>query len=41
MALSRQFADGSTLFERLRTGEHVKTDAGLVRPDGHLAQSSA
>ncbi|MET7393773.1 FAD-dependent monooxygenase [Dactylosporangium sp. NPDC005572] len=29
--------DGSTLFERLRTGEHVKTEAGLVRPDGHLA----
>ncbi|GGU50600.1 FAD-dependent monooxygenase [Lentzea flava] len=29
--------DGSTLFERLRTGEHVATDAGLVRPDGHLA----
>ena len=31
------FPDGSTLFERLRTGEHVKTEAGLVRPDGHLA----
>jgi 2-polyprenyl-6-methoxyphenol hydroxylase-like FAD-dependent oxidoreductase len=29
--------DGSTLFERLRTGKHVKTEAGLVRPDGHLA----
>jgi len=32
-----EFPDGSTLFERLRTGEHVKTEAGLVRPDGHLA----
>jgi len=31
------FPDGSTLFERLRTGKHVKTEAGLVRPDGHLA----
>lgn len=31
------FPDGGTLFERLRTGEHVKTEAGLVRPDGHLA----
>jgi 2-polyprenyl-6-methoxyphenol hydroxylase-like FAD-dependent oxidoreductase len=31
------FPDGTTLFERLRTGEHVKTEAGLVRPDGHLA----
>jgi 2-polyprenyl-6-methoxyphenol hydroxylase-like FAD-dependent oxidoreductase len=31
------FADGTTLFERLRTGEHVKTAEGLVRPDGHLA----
>ncbi|WP_280429500.1 FAD-dependent monooxygenase [Nocardia brasiliensis] len=29
--------DGSTLFERLRTGQHVETPAGLVRPDGHLA----
>ncbi|MGW6932655.1 FAD-dependent monooxygenase [Lentzea sp. NPDC054927] len=29
--------DGSTLFSRLRTGEHVSTDLGLVRPDGHLA----
>lgn len=29
--------DGSTLFERLRTGEHVVTDEGVVRPDGHLA----
>lgn len=29
--------DGDTLFARLRTGEHVRTDAGLVRPDGHLA----
>ncbi|GAA3625849.1 2-polyprenyl-6-methoxyphenol hydroxylase-like FAD-dependent oxidoreductase [Lentzea atacamensis] len=29
--------DGSTLFERLRTGEHVATGEGLVRPDGHLA----
>ncbi|GIF20437.1 2-polyprenyl-6-methoxyphenol hydroxylase-like FAD-dependent oxidoreductase [Actinoplanes tereljensis] len=26
-----------TLFERLRTGQHIKTEAGLVRPDGHLA----
>ncbi|GIM89081.1 FAD-dependent monooxygenase [Paractinoplanes toevensis] len=26
-----------TLFERLRTGRHIKTEAGLVRPDGHLA----
>jgi 2-polyprenyl-6-methoxyphenol hydroxylase-like FAD-dependent oxidoreductase len=32
-----EFPDGSTLFERLRAGAHVKTDAGLVRPDGHLA----
>jgi 2-polyprenyl-6-methoxyphenol hydroxylase-like FAD-dependent oxidoreductase len=32
-----EFPDGGTLFERLRTGEHVKTEAGLVRPDGHLA----
>jgi len=31
------FPDGSTLFERLRTGEHITTEAGLVRPDGHLA----
>ncbi|WP_306214527.1 FAD-dependent monooxygenase [Actinoplanes sp. RD1] len=31
------FPDGSTLFERLRTGDPVKTEAGLVRPDGHLA----
>ncbi|MTD57615.1 FAD-dependent monooxygenase [Amycolatopsis pithecellobii] len=31
------FSDGSTLFQRLRSGEHVKTEAGLVRPDGHLA----
>ncbi|RDI24445.1 FAD-dependent monooxygenase [Lentzea flaviverrucosa] len=30
--------DGDTLFARLRTGEHVRTEAGLVRPDGHLAQ---
>ncbi|KUL29872.1 FAD-dependent monooxygenase [Actinoplanes awajinensis] len=30
------FPDGTTLFERLRTGEHVRTEAGLVRPDGHL-----
>ncbi|WP_327003495.1 FAD-dependent monooxygenase [Dactylosporangium sp. NBC_01737] len=29
--------DGGTLFERLRTGGHVATEAGLVRPDGHLA----
>lgn len=29
--------DGGTLFERLRTGAHVETDMGLVRPDGHFA----
>jgi 2-polyprenyl-6-methoxyphenol hydroxylase-like FAD-dependent oxidoreductase len=28
---------GGTLFERLRSGTHVHTSAGLVRPDGHLA----
>ncbi len=28
--------DGATLFERLRTGDHVVTPMGLVRPDGHL-----
>lgn len=32
-----RFPDGSTLFQRLRTGRHVGTDAGLVRPDGHPA----
>lgn len=32
-----ELPDGSTLFEKLRTGEHVQTEAGLVRPDGHLA----
>jgi 2-polyprenyl-6-methoxyphenol hydroxylase-like FAD-dependent oxidoreductase len=32
-----ELPDGGTLFEKLRTGEHVKTEAGLVRPDGHLA----
>ncbi|MFI6040346.1 FAD-dependent monooxygenase [Nocardia sp. NPDC051321] len=30
------FPDGSTLFELLRTGRHVETHVGLVRPDGHL-----
>ncbi|GAA2699580.1 FAD-dependent monooxygenase [Actinoplanes palleronii] len=30
------FPDGTTLFQRLRTGEHVRTEVGLVRPDGHL-----
>ncbi|MET0452863.1 MAG: FAD-dependent monooxygenase [Mycobacterium sp.] len=29
--------DGGNLFERLGTGQPVKTEAGLVRPDGHLA----
>jgi 2-polyprenyl-6-methoxyphenol hydroxylase-like FAD-dependent oxidoreductase len=29
--------DGGTLFKRLRTGRHVETEGGLVRPDGHLA----
>jgi 2-polyprenyl-6-methoxyphenol hydroxylase-like FAD-dependent oxidoreductase len=33
----RELPDGTRLFERLRTGEHVATGAGLVRPDGHLA----
>ncbi|GAA3546100.1 monooxygenase [Amycolatopsis ultiminotia] len=33
--------EGTTLFEQLRTGEHVKTEAGLVRPDGHLAAPPA
>ncbi|WP_330276419.1 FAD-dependent monooxygenase [Lentzea sp. NBC_00516] len=28
---------GDRLFERLRGGGHVETEAGLVRPDGHLA----
>ncbi|WP_086664419.1 FAD-dependent monooxygenase [Lentzea kentuckyensis] len=28
---------GLRLFERLRTGEHVETEEGLLRPDGHLA----
>ncbi|TDD61046.1 FAD-dependent oxidoreductase [Kribbella antibiotica] len=28
---------GETLFDSLRTGRHVPTEAGLVRPDGHLA----
>lgn len=32
-----ELPDGSTLFHRLRTGRHVETEAGLVRPDGHLA----
>lgn len=30
-------ADGSRLFHRLRTGQHVETPSGLVRPDGHPA----
>lgn len=29
--------DGGRLFEGLRSGRHVETPAGLVRPDGHLA----
>ncbi|MGZ3145936.1 FAD-dependent monooxygenase [Lentzea chajnantorensis] len=29
--------DGGRLFERLRGGGHVRTAAGVVRPDGHLA----
>ncbi|SFP93428.1 2-polyprenyl-6-methoxyphenol hydroxylase [Actinomadura madurae] len=29
--------DGRTLFEALRAGAHVQTEAGRVRPDGHLA----
>lgn len=29
---------GGTLFEQLRNGEHIKTEMGLVRPDGHLAE---
>ncbi|WP_017590939.1 FAD-dependent monooxygenase [Nocardiopsis potens] len=33
--------DGGTLFERLRGGGHVRTEAGLVRPDGHLADPAA
>jgi 2-polyprenyl-6-methoxyphenol hydroxylase-like FAD-dependent oxidoreductase len=32
-----RFPDGTTLFERLRTGRHVQIEKGLVRPDGHLA----
>ncbi|MFG2049492.1 FAD-dependent monooxygenase [Micromonospora sp. NPDC048935] len=31
------FPDGSTLFERLRPGKPVPVEAGVVRPDGHLA----
>ncbi|SEQ90280.1 2-polyprenyl-6-methoxyphenol hydroxylase [Lentzea xinjiangensis] len=33
----RRLSDGDTLFARLRSGGYVETDAGLVRPDGHLA----
>ncbi|MCX2947897.1 FAD-dependent monooxygenase [Lentzea sp. NEAU-D7] len=33
----RRVADHDSLFTRLRPGRHVKTEAGLVRPDGHLA----
>ncbi len=33
----QRLPDGGTLFTRLRAGRHVRTDAGLVRPDGHLA----
>jgi 2-polyprenyl-6-methoxyphenol hydroxylase-like FAD-dependent oxidoreductase len=33
----QRLPDGGTLFARLRAGGHVRTDAGLVRPDGHLA----
>ncbi|WP_036567393.1 FAD-dependent monooxygenase [Nocardia sp. BMG51109] len=29
--------EGNTLFERLRSGRHVNTEVGLVRPDGYLA----
>ncbi|MEU8419470.1 FAD-dependent monooxygenase [Micromonospora sp. NPDC048835] len=32
-----EFPDGSTLFERLRLGKSVPVEAGVVRPDGHLA----
>ncbi|RJQ87851.1 FAD-dependent monooxygenase [Amycolatopsis panacis] len=32
-----ELPNGSTLFEKLRTGTHVATGMGLVRPDGHLA----
>ncbi|WP_280466408.1 FAD-dependent monooxygenase [Nocardia brasiliensis] len=32
---NRPLPDGSTLFERLRTGQHVETPEGVVRPDGH------
>jgi 2-polyprenyl-6-methoxyphenol hydroxylase-like FAD-dependent oxidoreductase len=33
----QELPDGGTLFARLRGGGHVRTGAGLVRPDGHLA----
>ncbi|HUQ55059.1 FAD-dependent monooxygenase [Lentzea sp.] len=33
----RRVADHDSVFARLRSGEHVETEAGLVRPDGHLA----
>ncbi|SES30693.1 FAD-dependent monooxygenase [Lentzea albida] len=33
----QRLPDGGTLFARLRGGGHVETEAGLVRPDGHLA----
>ena len=36
----RRVPDDGTLFARLRTGGHVETPAGLVRPDGHLAAVS-
>ncbi len=36
-ATGRRVPDRGSLFERLRTGRHVETEAGLVRPDGHLA----
>ena len=34
----QRLEDGGTLFERLRSGGHVPTEAGLVRPDGHLTE---
>ncbi|MET9224295.1 FAD-dependent monooxygenase [Lentzea sp. NPDC003310] len=39
-ATGRRVPDDGTLFARLRTGGHVQTPAGLVRPDGHLAAVS-
>ncbi|GGM75899.1 putative aromatic compound monooxygenase YhjG [Lentzea pudingi] len=36
----RRVPDGGALFARLRSGRHVETPAGLVRPDGHLAAVS-